>query len=237
MRKLIVTTSLALVLAACGGSKEGTTKADVETPKAEVSGTVSKPDVSVAETVAETKSVAEETVSDTVETAENIAEDAGETVAEPLEDLKDAATDTAGDLKAAADDVKSDVEDIVEDATDSFDLAALPAPFNTADLDKGQKLFRQCASCHLVDESGTNRVGPNLHGVVGSPAGHVENFTYSKAMAESGIVWTPETVSAYIENPRAYVPGNKMSFAGLRKEEDRINVIAYIMSQGGYTAE
>lgn len=91
----------------------------------------------------------------------------------------------------------------------------------------GQKVFRQCQACHVV-KPGVNRVGPSLYGIIGREAGQVEGFRYSKAMQESGIVWTKENLSAYLENPRAMVKGTRMAFAGLRDEQDRMDVIAYI---------
>jgi len=95
----------------------------------------------------------------------------------------------------------------------------------------GQKVFRQCQACHVADKE-QNRVGPHLVGIIGRPAGAVEGFRYSPAMAESGIVWTPETIAAYIADPRGYVSGNRMAFAGLRKPEDIADVIAYLESLG-----
>jgi cytochrome c len=110
--------------------------------------------------------------------------------------------------------------------------AALAAPSAlAADAANGQKVFRQCQACHVVDKE-QNRVGPHLVGIIGRPAGSVEGFKYSPAMAESGIVWTPETIAQYLADPRAFVNGNRMAFAGLRKPEDIADVIAYLESVG-----
>ncbi|GER07494.1 cytochrome c [Iodidimonas muriae] len=108
-------------------------------------------------------------------------------------------------------------------------LGALPGPaLADGDADIGAKIFRRCQACHTVNE-GQHRVGPSLYDVVGRKAGSAEGFTrYSDAMTSSGITWTEDTLSAYLENPRQYIPGNKMAFPGLRKEEDRDNVIAFI---------
>ncbi|GEQ97930.1 cytochrome c [Iodidimonas gelatinilytica] len=108
-------------------------------------------------------------------------------------------------------------------------LGALPgSALADGDADIGAKIFRRCQACHTVNE-GQHRVGPSLFGVIGRKAGSVEGFTrYSDAMTSSGITWTEDTLSAYLENPREYIPGNKMAFPGLRKEEDRDNVIAFI---------
>jgi cytochrome c len=95
------------------------------------------------------------------------------------------------------------------------------------DPDAGAKVFNRCKVCHVADEA-KNRVGPTLHGVFGRTAGTVEGFKYSDAMKESEIVWTEETIAEYISDPKAYVPGNRMAFAGLRKEEDIANLLAYL---------
>jgi cytochrome c len=91
----------------------------------------------------------------------------------------------------------------------------------------GQKVFNKCRACHVVDEE-TNRVGPYLLGVMGRPAGSVEGFTYSPAMKDSGIVWDEETIAAYVADPRAYIPGNRMAFPGLKSEDDIGNLMAYL---------
>jgi cytochrome c len=99
------------------------------------------------------------------------------------------------------------------------------------DAEAGAKVFNKCKACHTVDAGGKNKVGPNLHNIVGQPAGAVEGYRYSKKMAESGLIWDEATLSAYLENPRKFLRGTKMSFAGLRKPADRDNVIAFIKAQ------
>ena len=105
------------------------------------------------------------------------------------------------------------------------------APAQAADAANGQKVFRQCQACHVADQE-QNRVGPHLVGIIGRPAGTVEGFKYSDAMANSGIVWDQTTIADYLANPRTYVNGNRMAFAGLRKPEDIADVIAYLESLG-----
>lgn len=112
-------------------------------------------------------------------------------------------------------------------------LASLPAPYNEADLTTGARIYRQCSTCHLLEKDAGNRVGPNLHDILDRPAGAVDSFNYSKAMQESGMTWTLEHLDKYLENPRAYIPGNRMSFAGLRRPNDRRDVIAYLLLESG----
>lgn len=112
--------------------------------------------------------------------------------------------------------------------------SAAVAPMTS--MERGTILYKRCRACHSLDQGGRNKVGPNLWGMFGQTAGVHEDFNYSTAMADSGIVWTDETVSAYLERPSAYIPGNRMSFAGLRKEEDRLAVIEYLRANTGADA-
>lgn len=98
------------------------------------------------------------------------------------------------------------------------------------DAAAGEKVFKKCQSCHVVD-SDKKKVGPTLQGVIGRTAGTVEGFKYSSAMVDAGaggLVWNDETLAGYLADPKGYMKGNKMSFAGLKKEEDLANVIAYL---------
>ena len=92
----------------------------------------------------------------------------------------------------------------------------------------GEKVFKKCKACHVVD-SDKNKTGPHLVNIMGRQAGSVEGFKkYSKAMKNSGIVWNDETLDGYLEKPKKYLKGTRMAFAGLKKEKDRANVIAYL---------
>jgi cytochrome c len=113
-------------------------------------------------------------------------------------------------------------------------LGVLSAPaFANGDAEKGERVFNKCKACHAVGEDAKNRVGPVLNGIVGSPAASNPDFNYSDAMieaGENGLVWDEESLSEYLAKPRDYVEGTKMSFAGLRKEEEIENVIAYLQT-------
>ncbi|EBA05389.1 cytochrome c552 [Rhodobacteraceae bacterium HTCC2150] len=97
-----------------------------------------------------------------------------------------------------------------------------------ADVSKGEKVFKKCSACHKLGE-GENGTGPALYGVVGRAASASDGFAYSGAFAEVG-TWTPEALQAFLEAPKKYAPGTKMAFNGLKKIQDRANVIAYIDS-------
>ena len=101
------------------------------------------------------------------------------------------------------------------------------------DAAEGEKVFSQkCAVCHKIGEGAKNFVGPELNGIIGRKAGSLPDFNYSDANKSSGITWDEATLNEYLTNPKAKVPGTKMIFAGLPKESDRENVVAY-MSQFG----
>ena len=96
-------------------------------------------------------------------------------------------------------------------------LAAAPA-LADGDPEKGEKVFARCKACHVVDKE-QNRVGPHLVGIIGRPAGSVEGFKYSDAMKSWGKTWDEPTLAEYLKDPKGYIPGNKMAFAGLKKED------------------
>jgi cytochrome c len=114
-------------------------------------------------------------------------------------------------------------------------LAALPAPYNQADLENGRRVFARCRSCHTVTEGGPNMTGPNLYGVFGRQAGSQPNFNYSAAVKEAGFVWDAGRLDHWLENPRTFLRGTKMSFAGLPDATDRRDVIAWLKVETGYT--
>lgn len=110
-------------------------------------------------------------------------------------------------------------------------LLPLAVAAQEGDAEKGERVFRKCQACHAVGEGAENKVGPVLNNVVGREVASVEGFNYSSALTdlkEAGTVWSEEELAAFLEKPRNYAKGTKMAFAGLRKEEERANVIAYL---------
>ena len=108
--------------------------------------------------------------------------------------------------------------------------AALAGPALAAgDAAKGEKVFNKCKACHTVDE-GKNKVGPSLHNILGRAPATVDGFKYSKAMEEfaAGHVWDEATLNSYLESPKGVVKGTKMAFVGLKKEDERADVIAFL---------
>lgn len=98
------------------------------------------------------------------------------------------------------------------------------------DAAAGEKVFAKCKACHVADAD-TNKIGPTLKGVIGRTAGTVEGFKYSKAMQEAGgngLVWDDANLTTYLHDPKGVVKGTKMAFAGLKKDDEIANVIAYL---------
>lgn len=104
-------------------------------------------------------------------------------------------------------------------------LAVSPAFAN-----EGEQVFKKCAACHTADKGGKNKVGPNLNGVVGRPAGSIADFKYSADMKASGLTWDEATLDKFLTKPKDLVAKTKMTFGGLPKAEDRAAVIEYLKS-------
>lgn len=111
-------------------------------------------------------------------------------------------------------------------------LALSASPVRAGEVAKGEALFKRCVSCHTIAAGAPARVGPNLHGVVGRAAGTAPGYTYSKAMAGSGLTWSAAELDTYLTAPSQLVPGTKMSFPGLKDAAQRADLIAYLQSQG-----
>jgi cytochrome c len=103
---------------------------------------------------------------------------------------------------------------------------------NAQDAAAGEKVFLKCKICHQIGEGAKNAIGPVLNGVVGRKAGTYPDYAYSDANKNSGITWDEATLKEYLKNPRAKVPGTKMIFPGLTKDDDIDNVIAYLKQFG-----
>ena len=103
------------------------------------------------------------------------------------------------------------------------------AAMAAGDAGEGEKVFkRSCGSCHVVTKDGPKRLGPTLFGVVGRHSGTVDGFRYSEANKKSDVTWTPEVLDKYLVDPKKFMPGTNMAFAGLKKDDERANLIAYL---------
>ena len=108
-------------------------------------------------------------------------------------------------------------------------VASLSAPaFADGDAKAGKRVFKKCKACHSVKED-QHKVGPSLFGIVDASAGQIEGFNYSPALAQSGLVWDKETLGRFLLDPKGVVPGNRMSFNGLRKQKEIDDLIAYLL--------
>ena len=106
-----------------------------------------------------------------------------------------------------------------------IDISALLA---LGDVDVGKKVFKKCAACHSIAQGGGNKIGPKLYNIVGRATGSISDYKYSKALASYGKEWTFEELNSFLIKPSTWIKGNKMGFAGLKKDEDRASVILYL---------
>ena len=123
---------------------------------------------------------------------------------------------------------------VLSDADKAALLASLPAPYNAGDLENGRRAFARCRACHTIGEGGADMTGPNLHGVFGRKVGERSRYNYSNALREADFTWDAEKLDHWLQNPRTYLPGNKMSFPGLPDAADRRDVIAFLKVETGY---
>ena len=108
---------------------------------------------------------------------------------------------------------------------EEVDISALLA---LGTVEHGEKVFKKCTACHVVNKGGANKIGPVLYGVLGRQVAAISDYKYSKAMANYDKNWTFEEMNGYLRKPQSYIKGTKMAFAGLRKEKDRASVILYL---------
>lgn len=114
-------------------------------------------------------------------------------------------------------------------AAAAAELPAIGPKLKDANVEKGKALYtQQCFTCHTIDKGGANKVGPNQWAVIGRKKGSHEGFSYSSALLAKGGEWTYEDLNHMIFKPQAYIRGTKMAFAGLPKEQDRADIIAYL---------
>ena len=110
-------------------------------------------------------------------------------------------------------------------------VVASPA-FAEGDAAKGKKVFKKCKACHTIKQGGKHRIGPNLHGVFGRKAGTVDGFKkFSKGLKSAEITWDAKLLDQYLTSPKKMIKGSRMAFPGLKKEQDRADVIAYLMKE------
>ena len=116
----------------------------------------------------------------------------------------------------------------LSDAQKKTLLSELPAAYQGADLSNGETKFAVCATCHSLPEGGADQIGPNLWGVFGRKAGSKASFTYSDDMKNAGWTWDADHLDKWITNPRAVLPGTKMTYLGMADANDRRDVIAFL---------
>ena len=113
-----------------------------------------------------------------------------------------------------------------------FVLATASPSLRAADVDKGKAVFEQCAACHSLGEAG-DYDGPTLKGVIGRKAGSLDDYRYSAAMKRSDVTWDATTLDKYVADPQAFIPGNRMAFAGIGDRVQRDDLIAYLAAATG----
>lgn len=112
-------------------------------------------------------------------------------------------------------------------------LALASSAAAAQELEKGERVFKKCQACHALAPGEHTDKGPSLHGIFGRKAGTAEGYAYSEAMKAADVVWSEETLDAFLADAQGVVPGNTMNFSALRKPEDRAAVIAYLRQAGG----
>tara|TARA_B100000029_G_scaffold13534_1_gene14105 strand:+ start:763 stop:1290 length:528 start_codon:yes stop_codon:yes gene_type:complete len=115
-----------------------------------------------------------------------------------------------------------------ETNSESASTGDVMALFASVNLSDGEKVFKKCAACHSIAKGGANKIGPALYNVIGRQAGSLPDYKYSKGMIAYGKKWTPQEMDGFLENPKGWVKGTKMAYAGLKKPEERAALILYL---------
>lgn len=142
---------------------------------------------------------------------------------------EEAATEEATTEEAASEAPAAETAAPAETQVAATDAGGLGAAMAAATIEDGKKVSRKCKACHSFDKDGKHKIGPNLYGVIERGIGGAEGFNYSEAlMAKSAETWNYDNLAAYLESPKTWAPGNKMAFAGLRKEKDRAAILVFL---------
>ncbi len=137
-------------------------------------------------------------------------------------DSKETAYKIDVDEETSGDEVSIKKEEVIEP------ISLLLA---NASLENGEKLFKKCATCHNYEKGGANKVGPQLWNIINRPKANVEGFAYSKVLAEYGGDWGYEELAEFLYKPKKYMKGTKMNFAGLKKVNDRADIVMFLRAQ------
>ena len=160
--------------------------------------------------------------------SEESAEDAMPAQEEEMTQTAEA-SDTQPAEEAATAEAEADAGAAAETDAGGGGSSGLGAQIAAVDPAAGKKVARKCTACHSFESGGKNKIGPNLYGVIGKPIASAEGYKYSSAMAgKASEAWTYDNLAAYLANPKKWLPGTKMSFAGLKKEDDIAAILAYL---------